>query len=235
MPENIFQENFINKIIYKLAFFFALLFKRLGLSPNFITCISFLFALLAFTFLITKNLIGYLFFWFLSYIFDYADGTLARITKKIGGSALRIDHISDLIKISVIFLAIALYFNNILIWILTFICSTIYLFYSVLSHEIYWTKKYNIKKINLKKKKVLNNSKIFLKFYKFFEEKKKFIKKIIPNFISIFVNINGHTLLILFFIPLNINLAYIFMIYFIFICTFQSVNLAMQLNVLKRA
>lgn len=235
MSEKKVSKDPLNKIIYKLAYPFALLFKKCDVSPNIVTYISFFLALVAFTSLIMKNLTGYLFFWFLSYILDYADGTLARMTKNIGTSALRIDHTSDLVKILVIFLSIGIYFDNQLIWILTFLSSTIFLFYTVLSHDIYWAKNSNIKKTSKEKKLVLNNSKIFLKIYKLFLKKKKKFKKITPSFVLVFCTINGHTLLIFFFIPFSLNLAYNFLIYFIFISTLQSANLAMQLNALRRA
>ena len=234
MSQKKFSKDPLNIIIYKLAYPFALLFKKCDVSPNIVTYISFFLALVAFTCLIIKNLTGYLFFWFLSYILDYADGTLARMTKNIGTSALRIDHTSDLVKISVIFLGVGIYFDSQLIWILTFLSSAIFLFYTVLSHEIYWAKNSNITKTSQEKKLVLNNSKTFLTIYKLFIKKKKKFKKIIPSFVLVFGTINGHTLLIFFFIPINLNLAFILMIYFIFISTLQSVNLAMQLNALKR-
>ena len=179
MSEKKVSKDPLNKIIYKLAYPFALLFKKCDVSPNIVTYISFFLALVAFTSLIMKNLTGYLFFWFLSYILDYADGTLARMTKNIGTSALRIDHTSDLVKILVIFLSIGIYFDNQLIWILTFLSSTIFLFYTVLSHDIYWAKNSNIKKTSKEKKLVLNNSKIFLKIYKLFIKKKKNLKKLL--------------------------------------------------------
>ena len=60
-------------------------------------------------------------------------------------SILRIDHMSDLLKISFILLGIAIYYDNQIVWTLTFITSSSYLFYTILNHDLSNYKKLYIK------------------------------------------------------------------------------------------
>ena len=203
-------------------------------------------ALLAFISLIKNNLYGFISFWFFSYILDYADGTLARMTNSVGKTALRYDHISDLLKISLIFLGFGLYYNDHAIWILTFSSAVFYLFYTVLNHQLSFIQKLAVNSsilLNTKKNKNYN--------YQFLKQKRlerknqlKLIFKNIPfpkklilhllNLLLTIIIINGHTLLIFFFIPLKYDFAIILLTYFIIITTFQSIQRAKVLNNLKK-
>ena len=135
-----------------LAYTLATIAKKLSLTPNGLTLISFAFALLAFASLVKKNLCSFVALWFIAYILDYVDGTLARMTNSKGKTALRYDHISDLLKITLIFLGFGLYYDNQVIWILTFISATLYLFYTVLNHELNMVQKLSEISISLSKK-----------------------------------------------------------------------------------
>ena len=230
--------NFILKIIYKISYPFALLFKRLGFSPNKVTCFSFFLTLFAFYSLFNKNIYFFLFFWSFAYIFDFADGTLARMTNNIGNKALRIDHISDLVKITIIFLGFGFYFDTKQIWILVFISSNLYLFYTVLNHELSWNLKIAFKyfrKADLKSYRLKKKRGFIILYILNFLKKKTFIKKVFLIFIGIFFNINGHTLLIFFLIPINIEFAYIFLIYFIILNLLQILNRTVELSFLKKS
>jgi len=229
--------NFILKVIYKISYPFALLFKRLGFSPNKVTFFSFFLTLFAFYSLFNKNIYFFLFFWSFAYIFDFADGTLARMTNNIGNKALRIDHISDLVKITIIFLGFGFYFDTKQIWILVFISSNLYLFYTVLNHELSWNLKIAFKyfrKADLKKHRLKKKRGFIILYILNFLKKKTFIKKVFLIFIGIFFNINGHTLLIFFLIPINIEFAYVFLIYFIILNLLQILNRIVELSFLKR-
>ena len=235
--------NLIQKILYVLAYPIAKIAKKIGFTPNGLTLISCIFVVLAFVSLVKNNLYSFLTLWFIAYILDYADGTLARMINSKGKTALNYDHISDLLKISLIFLGFGLYYNNQVIWILTFSSATLYLFYTVLNHELKLVQKLNsmsISSLKIKSNKNYNN-----KFFKKKELTKKdqiklFIKKIpffnnfILSLLTIFLSINGHTLLIFFFIPLNYNFATILLTYFVLITTFQSIQRAEALKKLKK-
>lgn len=114
----------------------ATIAKKIGFTPNGLTLISCIFSVLAFASLVISNLYSFVAFWFVAYILDYADGTLARMTNSKGKTALRYDHFSDLLKIILIFLGFALYYDNQIIWILTFGATSLYLFYTILNHEL---------------------------------------------------------------------------------------------------
>ena len=241
--KNAIGENSIQKLLYILGYFFALIAKLFGLTPNGLTLISFLCALLAFASLVISNLYSFVTFWFVAYILDYADGTLARMTNSKGKTALRYDHFSDLLKILLIFLGFALYYDNQIIWILTFGATSLYLFYTILNHElgnvikltnmykrllkIKESKNYNNKTLNKKKLKIIDQIKLFIK-------KKPFLKNFILNFFNIFLTINGHTLLIFFFIPISSSFAIILLTYFILITTFHIILRAKKLNKLQK-
>lgn len=241
--KNAIGGNPIQKLLYMLANPIATIAKKLSLTPNGLTLISFVFTLLAFASLVKNNLYSFVALWFIAYILDYADGTLARMTNSKGKTALRYDHISDLLKISLIFLGFGLYYNNQVIWTLTFCSATLYLFYTVLNHELNLVQKLTLMSISLLKiksnknhnNKFLKKKKLTIKDQiKLFVKKIPFFKNFILSLLGIFLTINGHTLLIFFFIPLNYNFAIILLTYFILITTFQSIQRAKALNRLKK-
>ena len=94
--------NPIQFVLYAIAYPLALIFKKFHISPNQLTFLSVLLTVLAVVFLIEKDQLLFLLYWTAAYILDYTDGTLARMTKKIGNSALRLDHFCDQLKILLI-------------------------------------------------------------------------------------------------------------------------------------
>ena len=89
--------NPIQKLLYILAYPIAKISSKFGLTPNILTLISFIFTILAFISLVKNYLLSFISFWFVAFILDYADGTLARMTNSKGKTALEYDHISDLL------------------------------------------------------------------------------------------------------------------------------------------
>jgi len=235
------ENNPIQKLLYIVAYPITIIAKNIGFTPNGITFISCFFTLLAFFALVFNNLVGFIILWLIAYIMDYTDGTLARMTNSKGKTALNIDHISDLLKISLIFLGFALYYNNIIIWVLTYVASASYLFFTVLNHELACNRSVSILKSLHKTNNKIKNKKLALKskdgtknhFIKFIK-KKPLLKQIILSFVSIFLTINGHTLIIFFLIPLEFNLAAYLLIYFILLTTFQVIQRLNNLNNLKK-
>lgn len=240
--KNAVKGNFIQKLLYIIAYPTASIAKKIGITPNCLTFIGFILVILAFSSLVKNNLYGFIILWFFAYNLDYADGTLARMTNSAGKTALDYDHITDLLKISLIFLGFGLYYDNQIIWILTFSSGVLFLFYTVLNHELNMSQKLSeiyISFLKIKSNKNLNNN-FFKKKITVLDHIKLSIKKIplLKNFIlglfTIFLTINGHTLIIFFFIPLNYNLAIILLTYFILITTFRSIQCARALNRIKK-
>lgn len=218
-------------VLYTIAYPIALVFRKIGLSPNCVTLISFIFATIAFLSLVNKNIEIFILTWFFSYLLDYTDGTLARLANKIGTKALRYDHISDQIKIIIIFLGFGIYYQNQIIWILIFLSSTLFLFYSLLNHEVSSANKLT----NKEKKDVLeqysSNDVSKLKLLKRYLIRKFTVIKITYVFVyGTFYIINGHTLLIFFLIPLGFDCALYSLTYFISICTVQSFHRLVSLS-----
>ena len=227
--------NPIQIILYSSAYPIAILFKKVNISPNQVTVVSTLFSVFAFVSLTKYNLLLFCTFWGISYILDYADGTLARLSNKIGKSALRLDHAFDNLKIIMLFLGFGIYYNRKEIWILTFLSSTIFLFYSLLNHDLC---------NNLKLSKLLSEDNHEGKELKK-AGKLKFIKRyLLRNFIVLkylyififgtFYILNGHTLVIFFFIPLSYEYSIYLFIYFITICVIHSYHRAVALSQLKK-
>ena len=120
--------NPIQIFLYAIAYPLALILNKFKLSPNLVTIISTIFAVFAFVSLIKSSLFLFYIFWAVSYILDYADGTLARMINKLRRNALRIDHISDHLKVILILLGFGIYYDCKELWILSFLASGTFLF-----------------------------------------------------------------------------------------------------------
>jgi len=217
-------------MLYVAAVPVAVCFKKIGLSPNYVTALSLVFSLCALGALALENLLWFLFFWFLAYLFDFVDGTLARMTGQVGKSALRVDHITDLIKISAIFLGFSLFYGDILISILCFFSATGYLFYTILNHELHWVSQLSSTvEAQSPKSKSVAYVRPLLKELKNYIKSRRRLKTIILSLFSILI-INGHTLLIFFLIPVNYYFAVFLLSYFIFIVMLQSLLRMQSLN-----
>ena len=122
--------------MYLIAYPFVCLFVKLKFSPNFVTLLSFIFCILSCFYLLNNNQNNFLLFWTFSYILDYVDGTLSRLKNIKRNSALRIDHTSDLVKIVLVLLSIAVYYQDSNLWILSFLSVLFFLFYSNLNSDL---------------------------------------------------------------------------------------------------
>ena len=119
LNENV-KDNILKLFLYKTAFPFALMFRSLKFTPNNVTLLSFLICLVSNLFLLNGHSELFLVFWYLSHFLDYVDGTLARITDNKTKILLRVDHLSDLIKIESFTLTKGLCFLFLSIFVLIF-------------------------------------------------------------------------------------------------------------------
>jgi phosphatidylglycerophosphate synthase len=222
--------NPLQYVLYAIAFPIALFFKKSRITPNQLTLLSILFTILAFACLIANDLLWFLVFWSSAYILDYTDGTLARMTKKIGNSALRIDHVCDQLKILLIFLGFGIYYSNPDIWILCFLSSTLFLFYSLINHELSNAKKLLIKHCVNSNSFINNRTNYKLKLKEYISSN-IFIYYISQTLFSTLFIINGHTLIIFFVIPINIIYCKYLLFYFIIICT---INILLRMSSLSK-
>lgn len=211
--------NPISAMIYLTVFPIAKISQKLGLTPNFVTFCSFVFTLLAFYALCMSHLFYYTVFWLIGYLLDFVDGTLARMTNNIRKTALRVDHLSDLIKIALLLLGFGIYFNDISMWIFIFVTTSLFFFYAVLNHDLGAAIKISsLKFSNESKRENSRETKAKVK-----QKKRTLLQNIHRYYSNIFLLIDGHTLLIFFFIPIGKTWAYSLLSYFCIILFYQSV------------
>ena len=177
-------------IVSILVFPISKFFVFLKIKPNSLTFFSVIFTVLAFYFLIINQYFLFLFFWLLNIIFDFCDGQVARISKNVNETLLRFDHLSDVFKISTIFLGTAIHLKDESLWIIIFMTNFFYLFFVILNHSI-------SKTMDLKKNKKFNYS-----FFNYFKVNNIFVA-IIKTLIPIIFKFNGHSLFLFFFLPLG--------------------------------
>lgn len=210
--------NPLLKLLYLSAYPVSILFKKLGFTPNFITLFSFVFSVLAFYSLCEQKLYNFIFFWYLSYLFDFVDGTLARMTDNTRTTSLRIDHLSDLIKIALILLGLGIYFQDLYVWVFLFISTTLFFFYAVLNHDLSAVKKI----IAFKNHKVTSDTNKDTN-----ANQSRVLKRSLRQTFSIYLKntffvIDGHTLIIFFFIPISKTVAFSLLGYFCLVLIYQS-------------
>jgi phosphatidylglycerophosphate synthase len=230
--KNAIEGNVLSLMLYKLAYPSARLFARLSLKPDVITWLSIVFTGLAVFSLFSENGPAYfVIFWLISLHLDFSDGTLARMTKKISKSAFRLDHMTDLIKLFMVFISLGIFYNTVNTWIL--VCAAVFtLMYSeILSHEI----KHYLKRAAENKVEFSETTLIESKWMKIAGISKfKFLINILRNINSIFFGISGHTLIFFCVVPFGVMYANIFLFYFTVICIYGIIRTVISLSSLKR-
>lgn len=224
--------NIILLWMYKLSFPITITLSYLNLSPNQVTTISLISAIIACVSLVVND--GwtiFVIFWVTSVVLDLCDGTLARMKNKKSKSAFRYDHMSDLFKIYLLSLSIGLYFMNTMIWILTTTASSLYLYNMVLVHDL---QNIAIRTIDDKKQfseSIIQTIRLRERFSLIaYIAKFRFIERLYKAFHSIFLNINGHTYLAFTFLPISLNYAKLIFSYLIFISILNGVLNIKNLN-----
>ena len=134
--------------------------------------------------LINEQYFLFSFFWFLNIFFDFCDGQVARLTRKVNKSAFRFDHFSDIFKVSLILLGLAIYYKNHDLWATIFITNFTFLFYTILNNSAQ-------KNMNSKK----SNNHFFSNYFK----TENILIAIIKILIPVMTKFNGHSLLLFFF------------------------------------
>ncbi len=129
------KECFSLKLLYIVSEPMAAVFIKLKTSAFTITTLSFITSILSCYFLYEKNFLLFSFLVFISLIFDICDGIVARATKTSSELGAFYDHFSDKIKIGLLYLTVGLSYNDISIWVLSFLNLQFFLFMSVLNEE----------------------------------------------------------------------------------------------------
>jgi phosphatidylglycerophosphate synthase len=105
-------ENPIDNILIRISNNLNPVYCKLNLSPNHLTTFSLLFTLLSYYLFLKdyKYLAGILYF--IGYFFDCADGCYARRYKLITQFGDYYDHISDMVKIIILYIILYKYSNS---------------------------------------------------------------------------------------------------------------------------
>lgn len=193
--------NIVQLLMYRSAYPVAALLNRFDLSPNQITTASLLCSLFAFLALIfDPGWAWFCLFWGLSVLLDFCDGTVARMAGKVSKTAFRYDHMSDLVKISLVILGVGIRYNEILVWVLAFSAAFCFLYADALNREL---------GVALARQAAAagggaagaagtpreRNSMIAR------AAKHKLLRLAYRNFRAVFLTVNGHTLLLFFVFP----------------------------------
>lgn len=108
---------------------------KLRWSPTTITHISNLLAVASVISLaVGTNPWQFVVLWVAALFFDMADGTVARVTKRSSARGSFYDHMSDQVKVIALFLAAALRYDTVEIWILSYLVNAGFLFLGVVIH-----------------------------------------------------------------------------------------------------
>lgn len=230
--KNAIGGNLLSLILYKLAYPTARGFARFSIKPNVVTWLSVLFSVLAVFFLIRENGRSFfVVFWLLSLHLDFCDGTLARMTNNISKSAFRLDHMTDLIKIYLVFLGVGICYNNFITWILISVSVFCFMFSENVHYLIdYYIKRATENNIQLSNTTILDSK--WIKKTGLFRF--GFLTVILRNIYSVFFSISGHTLIFFCIFSFGATYSNAFLIYFICVCIYFIIRTVIALSAIKR-
>lgn len=179
---------------------------------------------------LTNSPVYFVFFWVISMHLDFSDGTLARMTKKVSKSALRIDHMTDLVKLFMVFLSVGIFYKSFTTWIL--VCSAIFcLMYSeILTHEIKFYLKRQAERNEQFSETTISESGLVRSLL----GNSPFLVSVLRNIHSIFFSISGHTLVFFCILPFGETCANGFLFYFTAVCIYGLIRAVKTLSSLQR-
>lgn len=212
------KSNILLLIISYLALPVSLILNFLRFSPNIVTLCSLLLCCLSCYLFLQENFKLFVFCWFFGSLLDFCDGQIARITGKINKTAFNYDGISDQIKIFFLVFSSAMYYNEYFYWVIATLLVFLFPFFSILNVSY-------VSEKNLKK-----NSNIL----ELISNKNLFIKKILRNFISIFLKIDGHSLFLFLLLAVSKSFAYCILIYFIIVLLLNVLRFSYLLLKIKK-
>ncbi len=219
------KNNQVVLIMYYLSYPAVLFFEKINFKPNHVTLLSIFFSILSLIFLVYyQNIHLYAVTFFISQALDHCDGTLARKTNQLSKNIINPDSISDLIKIFLTHFAIALYFDQKLIWILSSISMFLFLFFVILELMIQKKKSGKKKNVTLLRNKFSYAQQIYE--LSFFGPMIKFIYRFCTT-------LNAQAVLVFIIAPINYSLCIYVFFYFIFVISFNLIKTCNQIKFFK--
>lgn len=232
-------DNFLLLLMYRLAFPFAVILNKVGLSPNQITTQSLVCSVLAFLALVfDPGWVYFVCFWGFTILLDFCDGTVARMANKVSKIALRYDHVSDLFKIFLVILGAALRYDDYWVWALAMCASFFFMYYSVLNHELDSAQKKQAR-LAVATGDTETQTQEYVRLsdrYRIigFLIKFKPLIALLKNLYSALVTINGHTLLLMLLLAVNSVYASLVFSYLILVSLLNIFSRIRQLVNIKR-
>lgn len=203
-------------LMYYLAYPLVIVFEKIKFTPNMVTLLSSLFLLISIFFLIEKNsLIYFMFYYFISQLLDYADGTLARKIRLIRKKGeLDLDHLSDIVKICITQISLGVYFQLFIIWFFVVLSIILFLFF-VFNEE----KNKNKNSKDYKKKLIRKRYEVINFLYKI-----PVIGHILKFLYRFCTSLQGHSVLTFIIAPINIFFCIAVLIYFLIVVSVSIIK-----------
>jgi len=211
----VFSDRYVNEAaigsnllllgMYRFAYPFSVLFVGLRLSPNFITTLSLICALLAaLSLALAEDTALFAVFWALTVLLDFCDGTVARMTGRVRRIAFRYDHFSDLVKIFLIILGGGVRYDDTAVWCVCMAASFCFMFYVVINHDLGSIRQHMV---DTKEGRALSQIAV----------PQRRSAKILKALIAALLTINGHTMLVFFLLAFGevgamLGLTYFFVL-----------------------
>lgn len=129
------RSNPINGVLYILTYPLSRLATALQISPNSITAVSFFSAIGAFCALLFADITLFALLWAVSFLLDFVDGTVARMSQRVSSFIIDLDHYSDLFKIGLLIIGFGIYFASPQIWLAASVAIFSIMFFSILNHD----------------------------------------------------------------------------------------------------
>ena len=124
------------KVLYRISFPLSFFLNYINIKPNTISFISLLFCFFSLFFIINHNSLLFTFFWIMSILLDFCDGTVARLSNIKSNFRFNIDHYLDLLKISLVILFFSIDFNDKLIWLISFLFILLLFFNEIIISDL---------------------------------------------------------------------------------------------------
>ncbi len=227
------NEIYFLRILYYLNFPLAKILADFKIKPNYITTFSNFLAILGLMCLLLFHTpVWFAIFWFLSLCFDICDGLVARLNNLSSNFGAFYDHVSDMIKIILLFAVVGIKYNNFYIWVLCFFAASLMMLYDSLNNKASYVDLLANNEKDLIKNTEEVNCQNKKKIIRRLLASNKTIKRIILFIISNFFVIQGHMMIYFIFLGFGKKIALIILGYFILVILR---NLIHVLNYLKKS
>ena len=227
--QNAAKNNIIIYLLGRLSYPFSVVFTKIGVSPNQLTTVSTMMAILSSISLVyDSGWLLFIIFWSCSLLLDFCDGTVARMTDQVRTSAFRYDHTSDLFKIFIVILGVSVRFDDLVLWIISTSTIFFFMFYTLLNHEYSYVDKINnLIGSSAQDDDLFRDVKITLKHKLKSRLSEGVFKTILTNAYVVIFSINGHTLLVFLFFSLGVFVAKFILLYLMTLSVkgvYQNIN-----------